>query len=876
MKRASAILILCLSFQWGWSQQGFQLVGKVVDTAGMAIPGATVQLISGHDSVSAITSDSGFYTLNWRGRPPFRLMVSHEGYHPFGKSVNLVGGGPRYVLSPVILHMAYGELDPVTVSRPRPVTLNGDTLSYHTSAYPVRDGSAVAEILKRLPGVEVDLDGNVLVQGKKLEKVLVNGKEFFGGDVLLAIRNLPADVVDKLQVIDDYGDKARLTGIRVGEPAKVLNIVLKSDKQNGNFGHGQAGPGTGNRYAGELFANSFRRSRQLSANGTTSNNSPAGPDHAGSGTVSYADQWGPRWGGGINAGVTTSHPETSSSLIQQTYFPGEQLSLTQNTNNNTESHGYTGGGIITFRPSEHSLLRLSPSGGIQRTNQLVSINSTTLEQDSGFSKTTRTTAVNSTSNDTWNGGTDLYYERTFPASRQRFSIQGTARYSNSRQDADQRSTSTAVMDSQQVYTPLHYLVTNGSTALNLNLQARFYSPIGQRGFLELGYGLQKGDTRSDRRTESLDSSTGSMELVDSLSLNNQYQTLTQSIHSGYVVKQGDLTLNLTLDGQPVHMSGAADVKGDIYTYHNMALLPGIQANWALFPGRMLSLSYRTSTGLPTLQQVSPVTDLTNPQYPVTGNPGLKPSYTHSIGLHYEGSALRATQFSGIGGGISYSVTVRPIISATLHPMDSSQVVQASTYINAGQVSALGADYHVSFPAFIRKRLRLTATGNFSHGESTTFNDGHPFTTRSFTWNQGMHLQLLIPDLIEMDLEGNYSITHTSYNSPSSLPADVQTARLDAGGKQYFLKNWSISGRFTEQFNSAPHGLESTPAQIIGILQYQFLPHNKASVTMTGFNLLGITGASQQAVSPTTVTQMQTSYTGRYWLLTFAIKLEKFR
>jgi hypothetical protein len=876
MKKASEILLLCLGFQWGWSQQGFQLVGKVTDTVGTAIPGATVQLFLGRDSISALTSDSGLFEIGGLHRRTFRILVSHAGFEPFAKTVNVVGNVPIFRLSRVVLRTAYRNLDPVTVSRTRPVTLNGDTLSYYAGAYPVRDGSAVAEILKRLPGIEVDLEGNVLVQGKKLEKVLVNGKEFFGGDVLLAISNLPADVVDKLQLIDDYGDKARLTGIRIGEPSKILNIVLKQDKQNGYFGHAQAGPGSTDRYADELFANSFRGSRQLSVNGTANNNSPAGPDHAGSGAFSYADQWGPRRSGGINGGITDDHPETSSSLIQQTYYPGQELNMSQGTRNISQNRGMTSGGIITFRPTPNSLLRLSPNGGNQRSNQVVSINSITEEQDSGYAKTTRTSAVNKTATDSWNGSGELYYERTFPASRQRFSIQGTAMYSDTRQNADQQSSSTAIIGSQAVYAPLRYLVSNGNRAINLNLQSNFYSPVGRHGFLDLGYWLQKSNMRSNRSTESVDSSTGSMQLVDSLSLNNQYQTVTHNIHSGYVVKQGPVTVNLNLDGQPVSLSGAADAKGDVFSYRHLALLPGMQSNWDLLRGRMLSLSYRTSTGLPTLQQISPVTDLTNPQYPVTGNPGLKPSYTHSIGLHYEGSALKATQFSGIGGGISYSITFRPIIPATQHPKDSSQVVQTTTYINAGQVSALAADYHVTFPAFARKRLRLTTNGNISRGESTTFNDQQPYTTRSLTWSQGMHLQLLIPDVVEMDIEGNYSLTHSSYNSSSALPANVQTARLDAGGKQYFLKRWSISGRLTEQFNSRTHGLEPTPAQINGILQCQFLSHNKASVTITGYNLTGSTGASQQSTSANTVTRLQTSYTGRYYLLTFAIKLEKFR
>ncbi len=229
MKKACAILLLCLAFYVGYAQQGFQLVGMITDSAGHPLSRATVQLIDNRDTAAVLTGDDGKFGFSGVAGHRVRLLVTNAGYHAFSRGYSLAGSRTSYLLPPVALRTAYLDLDPVTVSRIRPVTIVEDTVSYHAAAFPVMDGSEVEDILKRLPGVEVNLEGNVIVRGRKLEKVLVNGKEFFGGDVLLAIRNLPADVVEKLQIIDDYGDKARLTGIKTGEPGKILNIVLKME-----------------------------------------------------------------------------------------------------------------------------------------------------------------------------------------------------------------------------------------------------------------------------------------------------------------------------------------------------------------------------------------------------------------------------------------------------------------------------------------------------------------------------------------------------------------------------------------------------------------------------------------------------------------------
>lgn len=876
MVRAYAILIICLACHPVLGQQRFQLVGRVTDTAGVGLARATVKFMAGPDTVSVLTGEDGRYAVSRIKGGKFSLVVTMKGYLPLSRSFTFPTGRSSFELPVLTLRTDYLDLEPVTVSRAKPITITEDTVSYHAAAFPVRDGSEVEDILKRLPGVEVDLDGNVIVQGKKLEKVLVNGKEFFGGDVLLAIWNLPADVVDKLQVIDDYGDKARLTGIKSGEPAKLLNIVLKADKRNGRFGQGQAAGGNSGKYTGEVFGNSFTGERQFSVSAKAADNNLAGPDPAGSGALSWADRLGPRWSSGLNASVGGDNPQSRNSLVQQTYYPGQRLDLQQTTFTNGRNRNEGGGGVLTFKPDAHSTLRITPNFGGTQVVQRSTVDAATSEQDSGYSKITQSQSVNAVTTNTWNAGTDLYFERILPASRRRFSIQANVHYTNSQQSSDNQTTTQIISNAQGAKSLLHYLTSNNTPNLSINLQSNFFLPVSSSGFLELGYTTQSFYSLAGRVTQSLDSLTGVLAPVDSLSLNNYYRAFSQQLHGGYTGRWRQLNWGISLDGQPGMFSGKVNNKGDSYTYRYFTSLPQLQAAWKIKPAQTISLSYRGQSSLPTLQQVSPVKDLTNPQYPVTGNPGLKPSYTQSAGLHYERANLQPTRFSGIGGGINYSLTSNPIVTSIVHPRDSSQVIQATSYTNTGQAAALSADYHLTFPAFLHKWVRIVLKGNLVDGRNTTVTDNREYSNLSLSYTQSFHLQLLIPDHTEMDVQGNYTYTHITYSSPSQIPATVQSASLTVNAKQYFLTHWSAGGNFSQLFTSAGGGLQPAPASLTANLQRQFLAHNKATIGLTGYNLLNSGASAVQSVSPTSITKSETTYSGRYVLLTLTIKIERFK
>src|SRR5690606_31797310 len=176
--------------------------------------------------------------------PEFRLTFSMIGYKILDKSYPSNFPGPVVQLLPTVLPPQQTLLKEIVINRIQPIVIKEDTIQYNLDAFNVRQNSLLEEALKLLPNIQVRRDGTVIAHGKQISRVQVDGKNFFGGEVLTATRNLPADFVQSIQVIDYYGDVANTTGIKDAEPEKILNFVLKEDKKQILFGQVTAGGGT--------------------------------------------------------------------------------------------------------------------------------------------------------------------------------------------------------------------------------------------------------------------------------------------------------------------------------------------------------------------------------------------------------------------------------------------------------------------------------------------------------------------------------------------------------------------------------------------------------------------------------------------------------
>lgn len=275
MKKIFTLSFLFLAFLSATQAQKADgsIKGKLTDSSGKApLVGATVSALNAKDSSLAtftLTNKQGVFEIKGLEYGDYQLVISFQGYETLKKNVTVTAAKKDSDLGDLVVQKEYKTLEGVVVTTDAPVLIKNDTIQFKADAFKTRPNATVEDLLKKIPGVQVDKDGNVNAQGEQVQKVYVDGKEFFGNDPKLATKNLTADMVESVQVFDDMSEQARFTRVDDGSQQKAINIKLKKDKNKGVFGRVLAAGGHSNengaRYEGNMSINLFNGNNRISA-----------------------------------------------------------------------------------------------------------------------------------------------------------------------------------------------------------------------------------------------------------------------------------------------------------------------------------------------------------------------------------------------------------------------------------------------------------------------------------------------------------------------------------------------------------------------------------------------------------------------------------
>src|SRR5688572_24948425 len=274
MKRIVLLLLfLCAAFVS--LAQKMAVKGQVLDSAFNTLPYATVMLLNPQDSSLVnfgATNAEGFFEIKNVNRGEYILKITFVGNKTHSAILIPVDGNDIVNLGEIQMEVALTQLDELIVQAEKPpVVVKHDTIEFNAGSFKTNPNAAVEDLLKKLPGVEVDNDGTIRAQGEEVRGVTVDGKAFFGSDPKVATRNLPADAIDKVQVFDKKSDQALFSGIDDGQRQKTINLELKEEKRNGAFGNMQGGVGTDDRFQAKANINRFKKGQQLSFLGMANN-----------------------------------------------------------------------------------------------------------------------------------------------------------------------------------------------------------------------------------------------------------------------------------------------------------------------------------------------------------------------------------------------------------------------------------------------------------------------------------------------------------------------------------------------------------------------------------------------------------------------------
>ncbi|MHA4806561.1 outer membrane beta-barrel protein [Flavitalea flava] len=873
--RVSIILTLLLLLFFRVSSQ--QIEGVIIDSAGTPLKDASVKILSLQDSLVTISRADGKFMIKVFKASYFTIHVSLIGYRPADKKI-ISGNGRFIIIDTIRLMQDFHLLDTIRIISIAPVLLKGDTIEYRAGAYLARKGDFVEDLVRRFPGITVDYSGQIMAQGKKITKVTLNGKDFFGDDILIATRNLPSEIIKNIQVIQDYGEESKITGIKTGQPVSVLNINTRDDKTSGRFGQVTAGKGTDGHYLINIFANQFNKEKRL-AFSVSANNTNAGlvsNDQLSIG-ANYGDRWSPILSGDGSYNFSHSGRLITGSTEIQSFFPNGST-LNDNSSSSiyhSDSHNLNYKLAFNIDPKNSLSLHSRFSNAVFLSSERNDFNF--YQTDSLHKRKTSGFSQGGSTGQALSLGTDLLIIHHFNKHGRMISLSTSFDNNNNNGRNDNINNSmTFLEDTLTFYSPLHQKIDNYNQTTKINVKFTFIEPIGPSLKLFVNYGYINDLNQSRRKTFSIDSVTDRPALIDSLSDMYTYSLVTHLAGIGLngSSKKFDYFVDISL--QPFILSGNPS-KNIPVLYRKVTLIPAAKLIYKSGRSLNLSVGYGAGSNNPGLMQLLPVTDLSNPQYPVKGNPGLKPSYTHNFTLSINKTNFHSGDFFFLNLGLTETqdnIVTNVINDPLALPGPAGTVIQETRYINVNGAYSLNSSYNYSKP-FLKNKIVAGIGGGLNYNNNIAFINGYRSVNANWIWNQGLQLTLS-PDVFDLSFSADFSFNKTDYSSGSKKNPTVNSIQFGFNARQFLFHTLLLSCDFSQLFTRGygiPVGENQTILNIF--LEQGYFKNKMVTLKLQGYNLFNVQAGMARSVSGNTITDSRINQIGRYFIFSGNIRLSEF-
>lgn len=824
--RSCLFVLAFLLFYSIASAQSTALRGTIRDSISQHPLGfVSVGLLRLPDSVSVeqvATNEQGQFAFAPVPAGRYLIKTNLVGYVAVVKAVQL----PQAAASPVEITLKPGDnvLQEVTVQEQIiPIMLNGDTVVYNAGAFQVKENAVAEDLLKKLPGVEVDRQGNIKAMGQDVRQVLVDGKPFFGNDPKAATKNLPADAIDQVKVYDKRSDQSTFSGFDDGSGEKVVDIRLKADRRKGKFGRFTGGYGTDERYTGSAMYNKFSPKEQLSLMGSANNVNDFGfsfEEMLQSGLVSVNGGGGVGDGDGESVGgvvmrgsggsIGAQQPGIAKSYVaglnywrnvssklavdgnlllngadtrleqqlwRQNFFPDSTVDYRQNTNNRDQ--------------------RLNPRLRFEADWKVDSFNTLNLKTNGSY--TTRQT--------------DNLRDYTFGLTGQRPFLSGINRLN---QDIDRSRANATLLwkhnfrkkghtfstQIQAVLQPAHTISYNDFLTTDtlfqraeqeesnrlLTLKSSYTRPLRKRNrFVEMTYSAAQSHWDTDKNTFDFDPDAQEYNVRNAFFSNGLvYDFFNQQLGANYRRQRLRYDYGFGFATQYSYLNASTSDGTSAAQKHFFHFLPNANARFTLNKTAHLNFRLQSAIQPPAARYLLPAPDNTNPQTLRISNPDLRPEQRYSLQTNYQNFKIGA--LSTLMGTATIAYIRDRISSDIARSTAGQQIIQPINTTGGLTATAFGM---WSTPILHRK-LRFSANINNIINAGYGFLDGEKNENRFWMKGGGLRLSYEKNDRYFVEIGSN--INHNYNKNAASIPSVSQfwSQALESGGEVSLPKGWKIN------------------------------------------------------------------------------------
>ncbi|PRX43093.1 TonB-dependent receptor [Salegentibacter salegens] len=895
MKYFSTLLLL-LSINLIYSQQ-FQITGKITDTEGNSLESATIYAEKPADSslvTYTISEKNGEFSLSGTTEAEvLNFRISYAGFAPYNQSLEIE---KSLDLGNITLEIQDNSLAEILVQgTSAPISIKRDTLEFNADSFTTQPNANLEELMKKLPGVEIDSDGEITVNGKPVSRIMVNGEEFFGNDHRIATKNLPKEIIDKIQVTDTKTRSQEFTG-EPGDPDnKTVNITIKEDKNQGYFARATAGGGTDERYEMSAIANYFKDDLRISVLGSSNNINSSG--------FSYDEVFGMMgrsagravFGGG-GGGITKSETaglnfvnkwenelrltgdyffgrndtERRTQVSRENILPNARYFSNSDERSNliNDSHRANARFEIEF----DSLTRLSirPRFNANFGNSNRSRIEESLDEDGNLINNTETFSNEDLESQSFNN--DLDFIKRFGARGAYFELEFSNDHSRQRNDNFYYSESLFFEDGEEVVEVQDQYIDEDEKEDSYSLEVSQRSVLADQFFLDVSYDLDYAHSTNKRYVYEAENGDASYNQLNEL-LSNDFQVTslrhTPNVGLNYEGEVWRINTDFGLLHTSLENENFIENAAFENTYNNLFLQARVR--YEVERSKSITFRYDTDVDIPSINQLQPVIDRTNPLNIRVGNPELVPAYRQSIRADYRNFDFSTR--SGIFSSVNISFTDNTVVPVTT--IDEN-LVRTTTYTNVNGVMSANARVYLNKQIKNdEKEFRMGGGLNASYNKNVGFTNAVKYNAERYSISPNLRLTYAIDGLF--DINPNYQLTYnsTAYDINPNRNEDFLNHRIGFEATSYWPENVVFGNDISyNYFGNVSPGFENTSLLWNTSLGYQFLDDD-ATIKIKVYDMLNQNIDTRRTIGDDFIQDTSNLILTQYAMLSFTYKLDKF-
>lgn len=907
MRQIHLLFIFCLFSFSGFAQ--YKIFGTVVDSIdGLGLQGARISLMTPKDSIlkQTVAVVDGAFVMEQVSEAAYTLLVSYVGYRSVRKTIQVKG---ESITLKIPLNMDQTMLDVVNITvQPPPVIVKGDTTEFSASAYSTEAYADADALVAQIPGVEIDAEGKIKAQGEEVQRIIVDGKEFFSSDPAVALKTLPADVIDKIQLIDEKSEQSKLTGFDDGNRRKIINIVTKPDRRHGYFGRMAGATGNEDRYNTGGFLNTFNGDRRVSAHVVSNNinqggftsNELVGASSGGRGgrggtegggigpshriALNYNNTWWKNVQFNVDYHLNTSNKDQVRSANREVLIGdnANQFNLSsQQTNRNNQSHAASF--RVEYKRDSTERLNINPHINFNNGKTTNANNTRTLDALQDLINTSSRT--NNGNNDAFTIGGTIDYGRRLNSAGRSISAHLEQNYNRNNNEAFALSYNLFYeggnMNRSDTVNNRNISFANSKS---WNARLTYTEPFNQQSRLMANISTRSNNSYADRKMYDFLMETGQYSELNR-ELSNEFRNDYQFYGAGlnYQFSKETFLFDVGIDYQQANMANDRLFPIQTNTKHQFVnYLPNANFTYRFSRDSRIRFNYNTATNPPNVLQLQDVINNQNPLNITGGNPNLKQEFRHALSVHY--NTVNRTSGANFSAGVNADFTNNRIVSATfIAPADTFIVdnvllgkgAQFTRPENVNGYYSLRANTSFGIPIEALK-INLNANTDLHHNRDVGLLNDAITHTNTYGVNQRISVNSNISRKIIFSLSysGNYNIVRNSGNSNLSNNAYNQTIRNDF--TYIFWKGVRVASSLNYRYNTGmAAGYDQSFLLWNASLGKKLFKKEEAEITLTAFDLLNNNTQITRNITERYIEDSQTNILQRYFLLSFTYNLRQF-